>query len=146
MKAIKIAGHPVVVITVFLLALISGEGFGGPYILYLILGLPHGVGYSLAGILGLICLFLSFKIYRREKKHWIKACIALAGLSFLILSMYMFFTNDKMRYNYNTFNQTVPVITLLLLALCIACNFIINIIYLKNLFSKQSSVDSFRPA
>ncbi|MDQ3681601.1 MAG: hypothetical protein M3352_00845 [Bacteroidota bacterium] len=126
MKILKIVGHPVLIMSMFLLILISGEAFGGPYLLYLILGLPHGTDHAIVGFLGLFCLFTSYKIYRNKKEHWSKPALALMGMLGLLFSLYIFFSNDKMRYNYSTFEQTVPLFSLALFGLCIICGLIIN--------------------
>lgn len=50
MKMIKLFTHPVVIIIAFLLILINGEHLGGFYLLYILLGLPHGAVHSLLAI------------------------------------------------------------------------------------------------
>jgi hypothetical protein len=54
MKVIQILGHPITLMMIFLIVLISGEAFGGPYIVYLVLGLPHGADYALTGVAGVV--------------------------------------------------------------------------------------------
>ncbi len=144
MKALKIIGHPVLIISIFLLILISGQAFGGPYLLYLILGLPHGATYAVSGFVGLVCLFISYKIYRGEPTHWIKPALALTGIGGLLYSLYVFFADDRLHYNYSTFEQSVPLLSLILFGVSIACGIVISVFTLIEFISKKdnSSVDS----
>jgi amino acid transporter len=148
MKLLKIIGHPVLVMSMFLLVLISGQALGGPYMLYLILGLPQGADYAVTGVIGLICLFVSYKIYRGENKHWIKPVLGLFGILLLLFSLYIFFYKDKMRYNYNTFEQSVPIISLALLAICIVSGLVLYLLQLFDLLKKdvEPPVDSLNKA
>lgn len=146
MKALKIIGHPVLIMSLFMLILISGEAFGGPYLLYLILGLPHGVDYAVIGFLGLVCLFVSYKIFRGKGRNWLKPTLNLIGILLLLLSLYIFFINDRMRYNYNTFSQSVPMVSLILFGISVVCGIIINGLSLIITIPKKngSHLDSLR--
>lgn len=114
MKTIKIISHPVTLITCFLLVLISGQHLGGFYLLYILLGLPHGAIHSILATAGIaIILFSSYK-YKREFNYLIEPILNMTGVTMLSFSLLVFFVNDKERYNYSTFDQTVPVISLIL--------------------------------
>ena len=59
MKAIQVITHPVTLIISFLFILISGEHWGGFYILYLLLALPHGGLHALLGFVGIVILVIA---------------------------------------------------------------------------------------
>jgi hypothetical protein len=130
MKAIHIIGHPISNIILFMLVLISGEAWGGFYIVYLLVALPHGSIHSLLGIGGLLCLYLSYKIYRKEKKHWVRPALHLAGILLAVLSLYVFFIRDTSKYNYATFEQSVPLLSLLLFGISILCGVVSAVVRL----------------
>src|SRR5687768_697513 len=115
MKIISIIGHPVLVMSLFLLIMISGEHFGGFYLLYLIMGLYGGASHSILAISGLAILFTGYKIYRSKPKT-LKPLLYLLGISIMVWSLITFFDNSQ-GYNHGTFYQTVPFITLLLFGL-----------------------------
>ncbi len=130
MKTIKIISHPITLISCFLLVLISGQHLGGFYLLYILLGLPHGAIHSILAIAGIaIILFSNYK-YKREFNYLIEPILNMAGVSMLSFSLLVFFVNDEERYNYSTFDQTVPVISLILfgiVALCFSLNNLISL-------------------
>ena len=64
MKIIKWIGHPVIVICTFLLLITEGENFGGFYVLYLILALPHGALYAILASIGIASIVLGFNIQK----------------------------------------------------------------------------------
>jgi hypothetical protein len=53
MKVVKIIGHPIVVVCLFLLVIIEGVHFGGFYLLYLLFGLMYAAPFSLAALVGI---------------------------------------------------------------------------------------------
>jgi hypothetical protein len=108
MKAIKFITHPYTLITSFLMILISGEHWGGFYLLYILLGLPYGAVHSLLAFFGVIILVLIQNKYKGVKVHLFKYIANIVGLSLLILSLFLFFYRDKSHYNIATFYQTVP--------------------------------------
>ena len=119
MKILNFIGHPIFIISSFLLILISGEAFGGPYIVYLFFGLPHGAGYSLFAAAGIICLSVSLKHF--PGKINLSLLLQIFGILFLLASLFLFFQNERLRYNDATFIQTVPVLTLILFGTSIIC-------------------------
>jgi hypothetical protein len=127
MKTIKLLVHPFVLIISFLLILISGEHLGGFYLLYLLLALPIGASHSLLALIGIISILFSYHKYKEKQNFLFQNVINIIGLLFLLLSIYVFFANDKERYNYGTFSQTVPLITLIIFVLISVCFLIQNL-------------------
>ena len=125
MKTIKIISHPITLIICFSLVLISGEHLGGFYLLYILLGLPHAAIHSLLAVGGItILLFANYK-YKREFSYLIEPILNITGVIFLSLSLILFFYNDKSQYNYSTFYQTIPQLSLVLFGIVIV-SFLIN--------------------
>lgn len=124
MKIIKIIGHPVLVMSLFLLLLISGEAFGGFYVIYVLLGLSHGVPHALLATGGLGCMLTGYKIYRRQI-HPIKPALYVIGNALMILALVTFFSASK-GYNDPTFHQTIPLTSFILFGLCMLCNLILS--------------------
>ena len=131
MKAIKIITHPLSLIISFLLILISGEHLGAFYLLYILLALPHGGIHSLLAVAGIaIILFCNYK-YKMDFKYLIEPLLNILGATLLILSISLFFYNDKDHYNYSTFYQILPMISLVVFALLITGFLIKNILKLR---------------
>jgi len=120
MRVFKILSHPYTFIFSFLFILISGEHLGGFYILYIFLGLPHGVVHSLLGFFGMVLLVSNYHL-PRTTKGFVKQCLNVIGAGFLFASIYLFFKNDKEHYNWGTFEEGVPVFTLVLFGLLGLC-------------------------
>lgn len=137
MKIISILGYPLTIISSFFLLLISGRAFGGPYIIYLLLGLPHGADYSIFAIFGILSLCVTMYITRPNKNYWIKSALMIAGIILLGLSLFVFFQNDRMRYNYATFEQTVPVISIVVFGITVLCGLIISVMQILNFHTKK---------
>ena len=116
MKALNIATHPVLLIVSFLFILISGEHLGGFYALYILLALPHAWLHSILGVSGILILVISFKI-NRNRRIVSNNIINIIGAILQALSIVVFFYADKEGYNYGTFYQTVPIISLVLFGL-----------------------------
>ena len=121
MKAIKILTHPYSLIISFFMIIISGEHIGGIYLLYLLLALPTGAIHTILAYGGVGLLLLNHHKYGNKNTYLKKLILNLGGLSFLFLSIYFFFINDKERYNYGTFHQTVPLITLVTFFIVAIC-------------------------
>lgn len=108
MKLLSIITHPIFQVISFLIVLISGESFGGPYAMYLYHAAFDGLLYAWVGIVGIIICLIS--IFWEQKKLQIIAAI------FMSLSLIIFFTQTNGSYNYGTFHQLLPMLTLLLFA------------------------------
>jgi hypothetical protein len=133
MKALNFFTHPIILIVSFLIIMISGEHFGGFYALYILLALPHGGPHSVLALLGIMLLILSNAT--NNKRGLIRNLLNVFGSILLVLSIVVFFYIDKEGYNYGTFYQTIPVITLLLFC------FLTLLFLVKNLiqtFNKKS--------
>src|SRR5258708_4544298 len=117
MKAIKVVTHPALLISSFCLILISGEHFGGFYLLYLLLALPHGSIHALLAVAGIVLLLMNKKKNSSFQRYKIQQLLYIAGAACQVLSLYLFFHNDNKGYNLGTFEQWVPLISLALFAL-----------------------------
>src|SRR5689334_7748582 len=114
MKLFKFLSHPYTLITCFLIIMISGEHLVGFYVVYILLGLPFGAIHSLQALAGILVLLLT---YRRFKiKNSIAQLLNTISVAMLFGSIYLFFTRDTKHYNYVSFEQTVPIITMILAA------------------------------
>jgi len=125
MKLIKILGHPVSVISMFLLLLISGESFGGFYLLYICLGLPYGVPHAMIAIGALAAMLIGYN-FNRNQFTFFKPLLYLISITLMLLALITFFSDSK-GYNDATFNQTVPLISFSIFGLCVLCNIILAI-------------------
>lgn len=124
MKAIKWIGHPVVVICLFLLLITEGENFGGFYLLYLILALPHGAPYAILAMLGIASIVIGFNI-THKKMIQSKQILYIIGLFLMIASLVNFFMTGNQRA---TFEQAIPLLTFIIYGISSFC-FMIYIIY-----------------
>ncbi len=131
MKAIKIISHPATIIICFLSILISGQHLGGFYLLYILLGLPHGAIYSILAFTGVAILIFSNYKYKREFNYLMEPLLNIAGVIMLILSLIIFFIKDKEHYNYSTFYQTVPQIIMVVFVLLTFSFLIYNLLKLR---------------
>jgi len=128
MKVLKIFTHPYVLIISFLMIMISGEHLGGFYILYLLLALPSGAIHSLLALVGIGLLLVGYHKYERKNIHLAEFILNVVGTLLLFSSIYLFFLNDRDNYNYGTFTQTVPVITLVFFSFLSICFLLYTIV------------------
>jgi len=138
MKLIKILIHPYTVIISFFVILINGEGWGGVFLLYLLFGLPYGAIHSLLALFGIVLLLVNYHGYKRRKDTVLQCLIEIIGVIFLILSLFIFFFNDKQHYNYGTFYQLVPVIMLILFGIISLSSIVSNILTIYKISAKKS--------
>ena len=93
--------------------IISGMHIGGPWIAYLLITLftaafyPLSFAYAILGIGGLVMYLI--RTYTFLGGEWLQKLI---GLSAMWLSLIVFFTGKDADYNYPTFQETVPLISL----------------------------------
>lgn len=126
MKAIKIITNPYTLIISFLMIIISGQHLGGFYIVYLLLALPHLGIHSILAVIGITLLLI---IYHNKKRlSVIEPIINMIGVLMLIASIFIFFYKDDEHYNYGTFYQLVPQITLFLFAFIALCFIVRNFV------------------
>jgi len=130
MKAIKLIGHPVILISIFLLLVIEGDAFGGIYLLYLLLALPHGAPYAIIALLGLIGVFIGYKV-PGDKCYPTKLVMRFVGLVFMLLSLILFFAKGNKNA---TFEEPIPLLSFVLFATSALC-------FLTRTFSLRSYSD-----
>ena len=121
MKVLKVVTHPFTLLISFFMILISGEHWGGFYLLYLLLGLPHGAIHSILALIGVSLILLSNYKYKRNRFTFFEYALNISGAFLLILSLFLFFSNDRRQYNYGTFNQWIPLCTLGLFSIIAIC-------------------------
>ena len=139
MKILSIIGHPALVMSLFLLVMISGQHIGGFYLLYIIMGLYIGAYHSILAILGMSMIFVGYKMFRK-KLSILKPALYLFGIAILILSFISFFENSN-GYNQSTFVHTVPLITLFLFGIsALFCTVYSIILMVKILKSREDTI------
>jgi hypothetical protein len=127
MKLFKFLSHPYTLIICFLAIMISGENFGGFYAMYILMALPFGGVHALLAFAGIIVLLGNHSI-KRNKVNAAWQVINMLGVLLLFASLYYFFWADKQHYNYGSFEQPVPILTMAVTALAAACFLISNFI------------------
>ena len=136
MKLFKFFSHPLLLILLFCAILISGQSFGGFYLMYLVMALPGGAGFSIVAAIGIGLIIFNLLKLKRSKQYRIEAIVNIIGACLLILSLIMFFHNDKNNYNQQTFYQVVPMLTIMLFIITTVCFVINNVINLSFSHSK----------
>ena len=126
MKIFKIIAHHYSLIICFLAILISGQHLGGFYIFYLLLALPYGGIHSILAILGIIVLLTSYRLFGCNEKN-LGQVLNFVGVSLLFGSLYYFFWNDKQHYNWGTFEQVIPMLTIIITGFVALCFLLRNI-------------------
>jgi len=119
MKPFRVLSHPYTLIICFLLIIISGENWGGFYLLYILMALPFGALHALLAIAGIASLVIGYHGF--QKKLSVMKILNLVGVMFLLASLFYFFWADKHHYNYGTFQETVPLLTLIITAIIAVC-------------------------
>lgn len=119
MKPFRVLSHPYTLIICFLLIIISGENWGGFYLLYILMALPFGALHALLAIAGIASLVIGYHGF--QKKLSVMKILNLVGVMFLLASLFYFFWTDKHHYNYGTFQETVPLLTLIITAIIAVC-------------------------
>jgi hypothetical protein len=116
MKVIRILGHPIVLTVVFLLLLIEGDHFGGFYLIYILLALPHGAIYALLAVGGVILLLISH-YFLNAFKHG----LSIVAVLLMLTSLVVFFGKGNKN---ETFELVIPILTFVLFGVCLLCYFI----------------------
>lgn len=138
MKAIKILTNPYTLIISFLLIIISGQHIGGFYIIYLLLALPHFASYAVLSVIGIALMLITFH-NKKTRFSITEPILNLVAVLLLLASIFIFFYTDNERYNYGTFYQLVPQITLVLFLIIALTSIVINIISICKTLEKKSS-------
>jgi hypothetical protein len=129
MKIIRWIGHPVIVMVLYLLLIIEGDEFGGFFMLYLLLSIPHLVPYSLVAALGLILMIFAFN-YTGSKV--LAAFSYLAGYALMLAALLMFFSKDN---KWKTFEPGVPLFSFIVFGISSFC----FLVWTFSLFQKPHS-------
>lgn len=137
MKLIKILTHPYIIIISFFIILINGEGFGGFFLLYVLMGLPYGAIHSLLALLGIVFLVVNYYKYKGKKELLVQCLLEIFGIILLILSVFVFFYNDKQHYNYGTFYKLIPMIMLILFGIISLLSIINNIMIIYKISTRN---------
>lgn len=122
MKIIKWIGHPVILIILYLLLVIEGDQFGGFFLLYLLLALPHLVLYAIIAAVGLFFMILAFNSNPDKYLNRVRL-FYLIGYALLIVSLMLFFAKGN---KWGTFELAIPLFSFILFGICSIC-FLINI-------------------
>ena len=120
MKLFKILSHPYTLLLCFSFMIISGESIGGFYIMYILLGLLHGVLHSLLGFYGMLLLVIVHHL-PLKRNIAIRQALNVVGVFLMVSSVFFFFRNDTGHYNWGTFEQGLPVLTLVLTTFVAIC-------------------------
>ncbi len=116
-------GHPVLLLSLFLLVMIEGEHFGGFYILYLFFGLMYLAPFTLLAIAGITTIVIGYNL--KSEKQRVKSVLYLIGW-LLFIASYLVFFNDLKSNHRETFKTAVPILSFALFGLSSIC-FLINI-------------------
>lgn len=119
-------------ITYFLLIIVSGESFANIYLFYIVLALPHTGIHSILGVLGIGILIFNYAKYKNNFSYQIEPILNITGALFLIGSLFSFFYNDVEHYNYGTFKETVPLVILILFLLIVLIFITKNFVKISN--------------
>lgn len=120
MKLFRILSHPYTLLFCFSFIIISGESTGGFYLMYILLGLLHGVLHSLLGFYGMLLLIIGHHL-PLKRNFFIRQVLSVIGVSLMAASVFFFFRNDTAHYNWGTFEQGLPLFTLLFTAFIAVC-------------------------
>jgi amino acid transporter len=115
MKIIKWIGHPVILVVLYLLLIIEGDEFGGFYMLYLLLSLPHLVPYSIIAAAGLSFIIIAFNSKRSEKRIF---AFYLFGYLLMLLSLIIFFSKGN---KWKTFELDIPLLSFIVFGISSLC-------------------------
>lgn len=137
MKLFRFLSHPYTLLFCFSFMVISGESMGGFYIMYILLGLLRGVLHSLLGFYGILALVIGFHL--SLKRHiFIKQIFGVIGVFLMSASVFFFFWKDTAHYNWGTFDQGLPMFTLVFTG-------IVAILFLIGIFWRPQQVNGLRP-
>lgn len=113
MRIIPIITHPVLVLVLFCFTLISGEHFGGLYLLYILMAIPHGGIHATLAILGAGLILYSYIRHKRQSKMLLEPLLNIPGVLLLYISLLLFLQNSW-SYNRQTFEQAIPILSFVL--------------------------------
>ena len=131
MKILRLFGHPYTLIVCFCFILISGEHWGGFYVVYILMALPFGRLQSILALVGIIVLIFSYINPYLSIGRITAQLLNILGVLSLLCSLVIFFKRDTAHYNWGTFYQAIPLFTLSFTAFVALC-------FLVNTFLTQS--------
>lgn len=126
MKVVNWIGHPVIFLICYLLLIIEGDHFGGFFMLYLLLTLPHFVPYAVIAALGMAGVIIGFNV-RKKKNLKSKPLLYLIGFCFMVAALVIFFGKGN---KWETFHYALPTTSFLLFGISSFC-FLVNIVCLS---------------
>lgn len=129
----KIVTHPLLIIFLFCVILISGEEIGGFYLFYILLGLLHLALHAVLGFLGIACLLFAYR-----NKTLIGSSLRVLGAILMISSLTYFFLQPNGNYNYDTFHLALPLSTLIVFSIMTIVFTLINISELIHSIHKKA--------
>lgn len=138
MRIIRIITNPYTLIISFLIIIISGEHLGNFYFTYLLLALPHFGIYAILALIGIVLILITYHT-KKTNASLIEPILNLAGILLLLASVFIFFYTDDEHYNYGTFYQVVPQITLILFLIIALASIVVNVISIYKTLEKRSS-------
>ena len=97
---------------------------GGPYALYILVAIPHGGIHAIFALLGSGLILFSYMRFERQHKYLAEPILNATGLCCLVYSLVIFFIRSK-GYNDDTFEQLIPMASLILFGL-VAIAFILD--------------------
>lgn len=106
MKWNNIITHPITQVFSFCIILISGAYIGGPYVFFLYHAAQEGIAFAITGLLGISLCLVSMLVY--------KSALQLAGTLIMLLSLLLFFWSPRWQNSSGTFNEPIPLATILL--------------------------------
>lgn len=134
MKLRLLITHPYTLIISFLFILISGEHLGGFYAFYLLLALPSAGIHSLLAFAGIILLIVNH--YQRNGGVFSSKAWAVVGAFLLLASLMVFFLQEGGQYNWGTFFQLIPLLTIAIFVILFIM-FILELLILRKLGNKR---------
>lgn len=120
MKILKLIGHPITVLCLFLLLLISGESFGGFYMVYILLGLTGFAPHAVLATAAVAFLVAGYNVPKGQY-YVAKPILYILSIGLMLYALVTFFKDSK-GYNDSTFDQGVPIASFILFGFCAMCN------------------------
>ena len=109
MKYLQILSHPVTQTISFCMVLVGSPYFGGPFGFFIYHSALEGYVYGIVGIVAIIITLVALLL-----KDKIGSYVQFSGLLLMLLSMGIFFFSSQHFINADTFNEALPLLTLLL--------------------------------
>lgn len=114
MKMINTIAHPLIVLLLFLLLLISGEHTGGIYLQYILMGLSISALHAFLATAGILVLIVAYLFPLKIGR--LKFILTVIALIMMSSGLVVFFIESR-GYNDATFFQSGPLISLTLFAI-----------------------------